>query len=158
MDFSRQRESNIVEENDLIIKSNQHYTKKIICTMTTFFISIYSIVIVYFFLSALFNIDSQFIDIIKLALKVTNYEIIQFIEIIMMIFIVLFLFLFCWKTYNNKKVSGKLDRSLNPGITSDKEMLNLNLVDLKTYKILQNEKVIVFEKNPIKELAKGGIN
>ncbi|WP_042273551.1 poly-beta-1,6-N-acetyl-D-glucosamine biosynthesis protein PgaD [[Clostridium] dakarense] len=158
MEFSRPRESKkfIVGEDDFIIKSHQSFIKKIVCTVFTSLMWVYSFVIFYFFISALFDENNHFIGVVKTALKVTNYDIIKFIKTSIIIFIISFFILFCWRLYNKIRF-GKLNRRSAPSTTSDEEMLNLNLIDLETYEILQREEIIVFEKNPIKELEGGEI-
>lgn len=143
----------ITEHNNsqFIIESKQFVLTKIISIILTTIMSLYSFTVFYFFISAIFNINNDFISPIKIALKTSNDDIKSFLLLSLFIFLINFAFLFIWKTYNKKRY-GNLNRRTMPSDTTDEDMLSLDLASIEDYKKLQNNDLIIFEKNPIKDL------
>ena len=78
-----------------------------------------------------------------------NSDIKEFLFIGAIIFSIIYTSLIAWSVYNRRKY-GKLKRRKYPTDTTREDMLNLNIIDEDIYELLQNNKVIVFEKNPIR--------
>ncbi|WP_411169834.1 poly-beta-1,6-N-acetyl-D-glucosamine biosynthesis protein PgaD [Clostridium sp. MB05] len=140
--------------NNFIIKSKQNPFKKLLTIILTLVMWIYSIVVFYFFISAVFNENDKYISAVKEALKMTNNDINGFLIIVFLLLIMSFLILIIWRTYNKKKF-GKLNRRVYPKNTTKEEMLSLNLISEKNFNKLQEHGVLIFEENPIKELERG---
>ena len=81
----------------------------------------------------------------------SNHDIRMFLLKALICFGIFFVTLNLWKFYNKIKF-GNLNRRTMPTDTTDEDMLGLKLVDVETYELLKTNKVIIFEKNPIKEL------
>lgn len=111
----------------------------------------YMFIVIYFFVSASIGYNNEFIGIVKAAFKVTNEDIRRFIGKSILYFIMCLIGLFLWKVYNTKRY-GHLNRREHPPNTLDQEMIELGLVQGAVYHRLQNEQVIIFEKNPIKDV------
>jgi poly-beta-1,6-N-acetyl-D-glucosamine synthesis protein len=137
--------------NNFIIKSKQNPFKKLLTIILTLVMWIYSIVVFYFFISAVFNENDKYISAVKEALKMTNNDINMFLIIVFLLLIMSFLILLIWRTYNKKKF-GKLNRRVYPKNTTKEEMLSLNLISEENFNKLQEQGVLIFEENPIKEL------
>lgn len=137
--------------NNFIIKSKQNPFKKLLTIMVTLVMWIYSIVVFYFFISAIFNENDKYISALKEALKMTNDDINTFLIIVLSLLIMCFLILFIWRTYNKNKY-GSLNRRVYPEDTTKEEMLSLNLISEENFNKLQEQGVLIFEENPIKEL------
>ncbi len=140
--------------NNFIIKSKQNPFKKLLTIILTLVMWIYSIVVFYFFISAVFNENDKYISAVKEALKMTNNDINMFLIIVFLLLVMSFLILIIWRTYNKKKF-GKLNRRVYPKNTTKEEMLSLNLISEKNFNKLQEHGVLIFEENPIKELERG---
>jgi poly-beta-1,6-N-acetyl-D-glucosamine synthesis protein len=140
--------------NNFIIKSKQNPFKKLLTIILTLVMWIYSIVVFYFFISAVFNENDKYISAVKEALKMTNNDINGFLIIVFLLLIMSFLILIIWRAYNKKKF-GKLNRRVYPKNTTKEEMLSLNLISEKNFNKLQEHGVLIFEENPIKELERG---
>lgn len=137
--------------NNFIIKSKQNPFKKLLTIMVTLVMWIYSIVVFYFFISAVFNENDKYISALKEALKMTNDDINRFLIIVFLLLVMSFLILFIWRTYNKKRF-GELNRRVYPKNTTKEEMLSLNLISEENFNKLQEHGVLIFEENPIKEL------
>jgi len=108
------------------------------------------VTVVYFYLDALLSLNHYYPRLFKIVFKMTNFDIKNFLKMIGFLFALIFFSLLIWRYYNRKKYGG-LTRRQYPGLTTKEELLKLNMIDEKTYEELQNSKVIVFEKNPIKD-------
>ncbi|MBP1925090.1 biofilm PGA synthesis protein PgaD [Sedimentibacter acidaminivorans] len=134
-----------------LVRSKQPLIKKIFVYVINIFMWLYMLVVVYFFISACFNYNDYFIGILKISFKITNYDIRMFLLSTFIFFIIFFVGLLMWKYYNKNRF-GKLNRRAMPNESTDDDMLALNLIDPNAYELLKYQKVIIFEKNPIKEL------
>ncbi len=148
MGFTRQR-----KESKFIIKSKRNVFVNTITTLLTVIMWIYSLTIVYFFVSGIFNHNDYYISAIKITLRVTNKDIQNFVLISVILFLVSFTSLLLWKIYNKNRY-GKLNRRSEPLPSTDEDILNLNLMQSADYYYLKNNKRAVFYSNPIKELYK----
>lgn len=81
----------------------------------------------------------------------TNHDIRFFILIVFLLWIVFYFSLLSWKFYNLRRF-GALNRRKYPKFTTKDDLLNLKLMSEEDYIKVQNSKVIIFEKNPIREL------
>lgn len=151
MGFTRQR-----EQSRFIIKSKQNIFVRIITTLATSIMWIYSFIVVYLFVSALFNYNNKYISIVKIALKVDNVDIRDFLKITMIFLIIEFIILFLWRIYNEKYCE-KLNSKKDTLPSTDKDILSLHLMKEKDYYLLKNSKVMEFKKNPIKEIDEGDV-
>ncbi|MBE6048368.1 MAG: poly-beta-1,6 N-acetyl-D-glucosamine synthase [Clostridium sp.] len=141
------------ENKSYIVKSKQKTLKKIISLIINVVMCLYMFVVCHLFLSALIGFNDKYIGMIKIALKVTNEDIRYLMLTAVTYFAISFVILFIWKIYNFKRFE-KLRRRKFPKDTTKEEMLSLNLVSPEVYDLLQSEKVIRFEKNPVRELGK----
>lgn len=143
------------KEEKFIVKSKESLLRRVVEFVISLLLWIPMLIVLYFFISACFNYNDSFLRNIKNYFKVTNNDIKYFMIISLICFCVAFLILFIWKMYNKKRF-GALNRRREPGQTTDEEMLSLELVGSSVYNSLQNEKIIIFDKNPIRELSRGG--
>lgn len=143
--------NNSNKDNKFIIKSKQKPIKKLVSVILTCFLWIYSFLVFYFFISAIFKGNHQYIGVVKEVFQMSNVTINEFLIIIIWLLILNFSFLVIWKIYNKKRY-GNLNSRKYPKDTTAEEMLSLNLVTEEMFKKLQKNGVLVFEENPIKEL------
>ena len=139
--------------DQFLVKSKQTVFRKIVAFSISLMMWSYVFIILYFFGSACFGYDDKYIGLIKRSFKITNQDIRWFLFTTFILFWLFFAGLVAWKYYNKIRF-GSLIRRIMPQETTDQEMLSLNLVDSQTYELLKKQKVIIFEKNPIKELIK----
>lgn len=139
--------------NRFIVKSKQSVVIRIRNLVITLILWFYMLIVLYFFISACFNYNDSFIRILKGYFKMTNADIRYFIIISVIYFCLSFIILFAWKMYNKKRF-GSLNRRRKPEPTSDEEMLSLKLIKPEVYKILKRQKIIIFDKNPVRELSR----
>jgi poly-beta-1,6-N-acetyl-D-glucosamine synthesis protein len=83
----------------------------------------------------------------------TNTDIRLFMLLIFFIWAIFYSGLWSWKNYNLKRF-GALNRRLPPEYTSTEELLNLELMSKEDFHLLHHSRVVVFEKNPIKDIRK----
>lgn len=144
-----------IEKEDSIerflVKSKQSLIRKVFTLVFSIVMWCYIFIVFDFFISAFFYHNSYFMRLLKISFKISNNDIRRFLEMIFIIFSVFFLSLLSWKYYNKIRF-GKLGRRSMPGETTDKEIRDLELVDALTHERLRTGKVIIFEKNPIKEI------
>lgn len=160
MEFTRQRKqkeqpvTNSCDfEDEILVKTKHSLIRKIIAIVLTVIFWLYTIVIVWFFLSAMLNINDQYIAIVKIAFNVTNSDIRQLIFLSFLLLILLTALLFVWRTYNKQRF-GSLTRRKMPTHTTMKDWLALDLMEESDIQQLQENKVTVFHTNPVKELKK----
>lgn len=146
---SRQRGS----KNKLIIQTKINWYREVIITIFSIFVWLYCAGVVAFFISALVNVNPPYISLIKTAFKMTNKEIWSFMWIVFCIWLIFYIVLWCWKNYNLKRF-GSLNRRTQPIPTTKKDILSLGLMDEKDFQLLHQSRVVVFEKNPIKDIRK----
>lgn len=151
MGFTRQR-----KQSSFVIKSKKNLLLELITLILTVCMWIYSIIVIYLFISAIFNHNDNFISIIKTALKVNNSDIQEFLAISILFFVLSFIILSTWRIYNKKRF-GKLNRRSKPEDSTDEDILRLKLINIEDYEKMKNNRIIVFENNPIKELSKEGV-
>lgn len=137
--------------NQFIVETKQHPLIKICTIILTSIISLYSIIIFLFFITAIFNFSIPFISTLKIALNISNTDIKTFLISALFLFFINYILLVSWKTYNKNKF-GNLSRRTPPKPTTKEDILSLNLVSDYDYDKLQNEDVIIFNTNPIKDL------
>lgn len=140
------------DNSDFIVKSKVNLVNKIALHTVNLIMILQMIVVVYLFTSALFNHNDVYVGVLKESLKTNNQEIRKLLLISTIVFIVSLGALYLWKLYNLKRF-GKLNRRKHPGTTTKKDMLGMNLVNENIYDLLQREKVIKFERNPIRDIG-----
>ncbi|WP_214744315.1 poly-beta-1,6-N-acetyl-D-glucosamine biosynthesis protein PgaD [Exiguobacterium sp. s189] len=152
MEFSRSRnETEQLIGEDVLVKTKRSFIRSFIEILLTVVFWIYTLVVSWFFVSALLNQNDRYIATLKSALNVTNEDIRSLISFAVLILIGLATLLFVWRTYNKKRY-GPLNRRKTPTPTTLEELNNLGLIEPSTIEMLQQDKVIIFEKNPVKEL------
>lgn len=148
MDKPRQR-----KQNELIIKTKRNWVHEVIIGFFSLLIWIFCLFVIFFFISALFNNNNEYLNVVKMLFKTTNIEIREFIYTVFAIFIACYLGLWFWKYYNTKRFS-HLVRRKYPQPTSEEEVLALGLISKEDYDSLQNAKDITLKKNPIRDLVR----
>lgn len=149
MDKSRQRDTRNVLNQSFIIKSKRIWWREVIVGTFTLLVWLYCLTVVYFFVDAIFSLNHEYPVLFKIVFKMTSTEIRDFFKLGGIIFVSIYLMLSLWSYYNLKKY-GSLTRRKNPGLTTKEDLMNLNMIDEINFEKLQNEKVIVFETNPIR--------
>ncbi|MCR4944648.1 MAG: poly-beta-1,6 N-acetyl-D-glucosamine synthase [Clostridium sp.] len=143
------------ESERFIVSSHASSKVKILRKIGAYVLNIfmlgYMVIIFYLFGSGLFNHNDTLVGVLKESLKITNDSIRELLYITAIIFVLSFIVQYLWRLYNVKRF-GKLNRRKHPGETTKEDMLSLNLVSEEVYDLLQREKIIRFEKNPIREL------
>ncbi|MDD4593254.1 MAG: poly-beta-1,6-N-acetyl-D-glucosamine biosynthesis protein PgaD [Parabacteroides sp.] len=134
-----------------LIKSKQSVIHKVFTFVFSIAMWCYIFIVFNFFISACLYHNSYFMRLLKISFKISNNDIRRFLAMTFIIFLIFFVSLLSWKYYNKARF-GKLNRRSRPGDTTDKEICDLKLVDAITYERLKKEKVVIFEKNPIKEI------
>lgn len=138
---------------DFLVKSKQPFINKIFAFLLNVLLWLYMAVIIYFFLSAVLDYNDYYIGLLKISFNMSNHDIRMFLIKSFVYFSTFFTILMSWKYYNKIRY-GSLNRRSKPLKTTDEDMMNLNLIDLQVYNILKKDKVIIFEKNPIRELER----
>jgi len=85
-----------------------------------------------------------------MSFKMTNEDIRSFLYVVFMILLSFIIGLWSWKFYNKKKF-GSYNRRRYPLATTEEELLALNLMSKEDYLLLQESKIVTFEKNPVRE-------
>jgi poly-beta-1,6-N-acetyl-D-glucosamine synthesis protein len=137
----------------MIIQTKIHWFREIVISILSIFVWLYCMGVVLFFISALFNYNDQYINQIKIAFKMTNRDIRDFIFMIFFIWFFFYIGLWGWKNYNLKKF-GQLNRRLQPNLTAKDDLLSLELMNEEDFQLLHQSRLVIFEKNPIKDLRK----
>ncbi len=109
--------------------------------------------VVLFFISALFDYTDPYISLIKTAFKMTNSDIRSFMLVIFWLWLFFFVGLWSWKNYNLKRF-GSLNRRSQPHDTTIEDLLSLELMTEEDFHLLHQSRLVVFEKNPIKDIRK----
>lgn len=139
--------------DEFLVKSKQPFINKIFAFFLNVLLWLYMAVIIYFFLSAVLDYNDYYIGLLKISFNMSNHDIRMFLLKALIYFSIFFTILMSWKYYNKMRY-GKLNRRSRPLMTTDEDMLGLNLIDAEVYNILKTEKVIIFEKNPVSELER----
>lgn len=149
MDKSRQRTKNYKLNESFIIKSKKSWGREGIVILFTLIVWVYCITVIYFFIDAIFSINNEYPRLFKVSFKMTNSDIQVFFKIAVALLVIIYMMLSVWIFYNKKRF-GSLTRRKYPGVTTKEDLMNLDMIDEDIYEILQREKVIVLEMNPIK--------
>jgi len=107
-------------------------------------------VVVFFYIDGLLSLNHEFLRLFRTVFKITNVDVKNFIKLIWCLFSLTFFTLFIWSYYNRRRYGG-LTQHHYPSETTKEDLLKLNMIDEETYDKLQNCKVIIFKKNPIKD-------
>lgn len=150
MDKSRQRTKNYKLNESFIIKSKKSWGREGIVILFTLIVWVYCITVIYFFIDAIFSINNEYPRLFKVSFKMTNSDIQVFFKIAVALLVIIYIMLSVWIFYNKKRF-GSLTRRKYPGVTTKEDLMNLDMIDEDIYEILQREKVIVLEMNPIKD-------
>ncbi|TDL76093.1 hypothetical protein [Peribacillus frigoritolerans] len=146
---SRQRK----QENELIIRSEIKWMREITIFFFSLIMWIYCAAVIFYFVSALLNFNDSYISQLKTSFKMTNMDIQSFMLLALIMWLAFYVGLWIWKFYNQKRF-GSLDRRTYPLPTTKEDLLNLQLINEKDYDTLQQSKMIVFERNPIRDIKK----
>lgn len=139
--------------DEFLVKSRQPFINKIFAFIINVFLWLYMAVIIYFFMSAVFDYNDYYIGLLKISFNMSNHDIRMFLLKAFIYFSIFFTVLISWKYYNKIRY-GRLNRRSKPLMTTDEDILNLNLIDAEVYNVLKIDKVIIFEKNPVRELER----
>ncbi|MBW4829171.1 MAG: hypothetical protein KZY61_12010 [Clostridiaceae bacterium] len=150
MDKSRQRTKNYKLNESFIIKSKKSWGREGIVILFTLIVWVYCITVIYFFIDVIFSINNEYPRLFKVSFKMTNSDIQVFFKIAVALLVIIYMMLSVWIFYNKKRF-GSLTRRKYPGVTTKEDLMNLDMIDEDIYEILQREKVIVLEMNPIKD-------
>ena len=152
MEFSRPRhETEQPIEQDVLVATKRSFVRSFIEITLTLVFWTYTLVVTWFFGSALFDQHGGFIASLKAMLKVTNHDIRELLGLGSLALFSSACALYVWRTYNKKRF-GPLDRRKAPTDTTREDWMKLALIEPDEIDRLQRDKVIVFEKNPVKEL------
>jgi len=161
MEFTGPRKSkqsvdfNLPKKQNYIVKSKQPIFNRILAILINIVMWAYTLTVFYFFIGSLINSDIWLTRQLKLSFRMDNTAIRSFMFWTFVLFLCFFGGLLLWKHYNKRKF-GSLKRRIYPEKTTQEDLMGLDLVDVSTYLLLQSEKVIIFETNPIKgSLRKG---
>ena len=150
MDKSRQRTKDFKLNQSFIIKSKKSWWREGIVILFTSIVWVYCITVIYFFIDAIFSINNEYPRLFKVSFKMTNSDIQGFFKIAVVLLVTIYIMLLVWIFYNKKRF-GSLTRRKYPGITTKEDLMDLDMIDEDIYEILQEEKVVVFETNPIRD-------
>lgn len=147
MGKSRQGES----KNGIIIHTRINWFREIIISIFSILVWIYCIGVLLFFISAIFDYNDRYISLIKISFKITNGDIRSFLFMVFCLLLFFNIGLWSWKYYNLKRF-GPLNRRAVPTPATKEDLLSLELMNEKDFNSLHQSKVVVFEKNPIKDI------
>lgn len=150
MGKSRQRTKDFKLNQSFIIKSKKSWWREGIVILFTSIVWVYCITVIYFFIDAIFSINNEYPRLFKVSFKMTNSDIQGFFKIAVVLLVTIYIMLLVWIFYNKKRF-GSLTRRKYPGITTKEDLMDLDMIDEDIYEILQEEKVVVFETNPIRD-------
>lgn len=150
MDKSRQRTKDLKLNQSFIIKSKKSWWREGIVILFTSIVWVYCITVIYFFIDAIFSINNEYPRLFKVSFKMTNSDIQGFFKIAVVLLVIIYIMLLVWIFYNKKRF-GSLTRRKYPGATTKENLMDLDMIDEDIYEILQEEKVVVFETNPIRD-------
>lgn len=150
MDKSRQRTKDLKLNESFIIKSKKSWWREGIVILFTSIVWVYCITVIYFFIDAIFSINNEYPRLFKVSFKMTNSDIQGFFKIAVVLLVIIYIMLLVWIFYNKKRF-GSLTRRKYPGATTKENLMDLDMIDEDIYEILQEEKVVVFETNPIRD-------
>jgi biofilm PGA synthesis protein PgaD len=139
--------------DEFLVKTKQPFINKVFAFFLNVLLWLYMAVIIYFFLSAVFDYNDYYIGLLKISFNMSNHDIRMFLLKAFIYFSIFFSILILWKYYNKIRY-GRLNRRSKPLITTDEDMLRLKLIDAEVYNVLKRDKVIIFEKNPVRELER----
>ena len=148
----RERRKHARERNSqYIIKTKKNITREMVIIIASTIAWTYVLMVIGMFVGAIFNTSSDEMRILKAIVKINNEGLREFMVISVIFFILCFAMLWIWRSYNYNRY-GKLHRRTNPPNATNKYMLELELIsEIILYK-LQNNRVIVLENNPIKDI------
>ena len=150
MDKSRQRTKDLKLNESFIIKSKKSWWREGIVILFTSIVWVYCITVIYFFIDAIFSINNEYPRLFKVSFKMTNSDIQGFFKIAVVLLVTIYIMLLVWIFYNKKRF-GSLTRRKYPGATTKEDVMDLDMIDEDIYEKLQEEKVVVFETNPIRD-------
>ncbi|MEY8304543.1 hypothetical protein [Anaerosalibacter bizertensis] len=150
MGKSRQRTKDFKLNQSFIIKSKKSWWREGIVILFTSIVWVYCITVIYFFIDAIFSINNEYPRLFKVSFKMTNSDIQGFFKIAVVLLVIIYIMLLVWIFYNKKRF-GSLTRRKYPGITTKEDLMDLDMIDEDIYEMLQEEKVVVFETNPIRD-------
>lgn len=152
MEFSRSRdETQQLIAQGVLISTRRSFVRKFLELLLTTVFWIYTLVVTWFFMSAFVGQSDRYIATLKIALNVNNTDIRSFTSFGLVSMVVFAILLFGWRTYNKRRY-GSLRRRKAPTDSTLEELEALKLIEPSVIHRLQHNQIIIFEKNPVKEL------
>ncbi|MGM7719208.1 poly-beta-1,6-N-acetyl-D-glucosamine biosynthesis protein PgaD [Metabacillus sp. Hm71] len=139
------------QKSGLIVHTKMNWLRELVISIFSLVVWSYCALVVIFFITAIFDYHDPYSSLIKMSFKMTNSDIRAFLFIILFIWAIFYLVLWGWKIYNKKRF-GSLNRRTYPANATKEDLLSLQFMSEKDYDSLQQSNVIIFEKNPIKEI------
>ena len=137
-----------------LIKAKRNIFKVLLANALNVVMWIYVITAVMLFVTGVLDLNTEGFRILKAVLKITNEEIRVFVIISIVWFTISFLILWIWNRYNYRRY-GKLNRRKYPGETTREEILKLDLISPEIYTNLQENKIIILETSPVRDISRG---
>ncbi len=151
MEKPRQRDTKGHVNKSFIIETKRIWWRDLIVCACTLFVWFYCITVLYFFIDAMFSLDHKYPSLYKISFQIANMDIQGIVTFGFILFIILYLLFLGW-TYYNKKKYAHLTRRKYPEMATKEDLLSLKMIDANIYEELQNNKIIVLETNPIKNI------
>lgn len=149
MEQSGQRNAQIKRNNKFIIRSSRNWIRESSIFFFSALVWVYSLTVIYFFVDALFDLGHTLPKLMRSLFNMNSAEVVSFSIMILALFALIFILLWCWSLYNRRKF-GRLDRRSYPASAKKEDMMTLDMIDEETYEILQESRAISFDKNPVK--------
>lgn len=131
----------------MIISGNRSNFRFVIDILITLFFWVYTLIVVFFILSATTGFSNIVTRTLNNAFKTTNSEIQAVILFGFVTFCIIYLLLLINRLYNKKRF-GKLTRRTYPEVVTERDLMALQLMTTENMEKLQSN-YVVFEKNPI---------
>ena len=141
-------------EEKLIIVGNSSVGRLFFDIVMTLFFWIYTLVVIFYFASAIVDYNNPLSRLLSSSFKITNIEIRILILTAVNLFITFYVTLSINRIYNRRRF-GSLARRIYPPEVTRNDLIALQLVDAETIEKLQTQSYLVFEENPVISLEEG---
>jgi len=149
MEKSRSRNTQIKRNEQYIIPSKRFWLKELLVIVFSALVWLYCLLVVLFFTDAIFGLNLKLPTQIRNIFQMSSAEVRQFTFMIIGLFVLVVIIIYVWSVYNKKRY-GKLKRRKQPLNATKNDLLKLDMIDEKTYDLLQKTNYIRLKKNPIK--------
>jgi poly-beta-1,6-N-acetyl-D-glucosamine synthesis protein len=149
MEQSRSRISQIERNKQFIVESKRHILRDLVVVFFSLWVWLYTLIVVYFFVDAVFSLNHPIPNVIKGWFKMTNSDVVMFLLFVVLGFVLVYTLLWSWSLYNRLRY-GKLRRRSYPHPSENVDFIKLGMIDYDIYHQLQNAKEITLEKNPMR--------